>query len=74
MNRHDPDAVPSYILAPREISDEEYERIARRWRWAIKSQGTALRILNEDGSKGAWFGRRPPWWKRAYYRVRGWLA
>lgn len=77
---HEPDdharrVQPGWILTvPRALTDEEYVRIARRWLWAMRAQGYALRIINQDGSHGGWFGRRPPWWKRAYYRVRRWLA
>lgn len=77
---HEPDeharlVQPGGILTmPRALSDEEYERIARRWRWAIKADGNAQRIINADGTYGRWTGRRPPWWKRAYYQVRRWLA
>lgn len=76
MNEHDRDAAPQPIrfIPPRAITDEEYERIARRWRWALKAEGNALRLINPDGSKGRWLGWRPPWWKRAYYRLRRWLA
>lgn len=76
MNNHEPNAVPRPIrfISPRALTDEEFERIARRWHCALKAQGNALRIINPDDSKGGWFGRRPPWWKRAYFRLRGWLA
>lgn len=68
-------AQPGGIITfHRQLTDEEHERIAHRWRWAIKEQGAALRILNDDGTGGRWSGPRPPWWKRAYYRVRGLLA
>lgn len=75
-NRHDPDAVPAPIVSfPRhQLSEDEWRRFERRWRWAVKEHGNALRILNSDGSHGRWLGRRPPWWKRAYYRVRRWMA
>lgn len=74
-NRHDPNAEPAGILSfRRELTDEEFQRFERRWRWSVKEQGNALRILNPDGSNGRWLGRRPPWWKRAYFRVRRWLA
>lgn len=74
-NRHDSNAEPASILSfPRELTDEEFQRFERRWRWSIKEQGNALRILNADGSNGRWLGRRPPWWKRAYFRLRRWLA
>lgn len=68
-------AQPSGIIStPRTISEDEYRRIERRWRAAIKARGNALEILNPDGSHAGWFGRRPVWWKRAYYRLRMWLA
>lgn len=73
-NRYDPNAVPGIVDFSGELTDEEFQRIERRWRAAIKSQGSALRIINPDGSHGGWFGRRPPWWKRAYYQVRRWLS
>lgn len=62
------------IVVPAALSDEEFQQFERRWRWTVKEQGNALRILNSDGTNGPWSGRRPPWWKRAYYRVRRWLA
>lgn len=76
MNRHDPDAVPQPISfdQPINFTEEEFLRLERRWRWALKEQGNALRIINTDGSHSRWSGRRPPWWKRAYYRVRRWLV
>ena len=73
-NRYDPNAVPSIIDFSGELTDEEFERIERRWRWALQKQGTAMRVLNDDGSHEGWFGHRPPWWKRAYFQVRRWLA
>jgi len=62
------------ICIPGTITDEDFARLEHRWRWAVKEQGNALRVLNDDGTHGRWLGRRPPSWKRAYYRVRRWLA
>ncbi|NUR80784.1 MAG: hypothetical protein HOQ21_10110 [Dermatophilaceae bacterium] len=69
-----PEPRPVDLSQPVEISEQEMQQLERRWRWAIKAQGNALRIVNPDGSNGGWLGRRPRWWRRAYYRVRGWLA
>jgi hypothetical protein len=76
MSKPDPDAVPQPIRFDQDVrlTEEEFLRLERRWRWAVKEQGNALRIINPDGSYGGWFGRRPPWWKRAHYRLRMWLA
>lgn len=68
-------AQPAGIIRfHRQLTDDEFREFERRWRWSVKAQGTALRIINEDGGNGPWFGRRPPWWKRAYYRARRWQA
>ncbi|MFJ5984333.1 hypothetical protein [Lentzea sp. NPDC092896] len=70
---HEPDAHarlvrPGRILAvPRALSEAEYESIARRWRAEHAGTRNAHRVKL--------LGRHPwPWWKRAYFHVRRWLA
>jgi hypothetical protein len=68
MSRHDRDAVPQPIRFDRPVTltDEEFQRLERRW---LKRHG------NAGAHKVKLLGRHPwPWWKRAYYRARRWLA
>lgn len=67
-NRHDPNAVPSGILSfHRKLTDEEFQRFEQRWRKKYGGTANAHRVKL--------LGRHPwPWWKRAYYRARRWLA
>jgi hypothetical protein len=77
MTRRDPHAVPGGIVGiPRELSEEEWCRFERRWRWAMKADGNTLYLLNEDGTRTR-LGAKPTWRqriRRAYYRMRRWLA
>lgn len=64
---------PILLDRPFDTSSPEYQRMARRWPWALKLAGNSYDVLNPDGTVLS-RGRRPVWWKRAYYRVRMWLA
>jgi hypothetical protein len=65
--------VPSGIIRfSRPLTDDEYQRLERAWR---ENYGNAngphrVRVLVDDGPSS----RPVSWWKRAYFRVRGWLA
>jgi len=70
---HEPDAharrvQPGRLLTvPRRLSEAELERLARRWlaRYGGKTRAHRVKLLD----------RHPwPWWKRAYYRARRWMA
>ena len=67
-NEHARLVRPGRLLAVRRpLSDEEFERIARRWR---KKHGGA-----HGAHQVKLLGRHPwPWWKRAYYRASNFLA
>lgn len=55
------------LTVPRMLSEAELERIARRW--TEEHGGT------HNAHQTRYLGRHPwPWWKRAYYRVRRWMA
>ena len=70
---HEPDeharqVKPGWILSiPRALTDEEYERIASRWR--------AEHAGGLNAHRTTYLGRHPlPWRKRVYFRIRRWLA
>ena len=68
-NRHDPDAVPGGIIniAIGKLTDEDFRKLERRW---LKKHGGT-----RNAHRVKLLGRHPwPWWKRAYYQVRRWLA
>lgn len=50
------------------------KRFIRKLPWAIKLGGTRVALLDDKGEVERWYGRRPVFWKRAYYRARMWLA
>jgi len=65
---HDRNAKPSGIIrVPRKLSDEEFERFRAAWQAANEGANTAHKVTYLGDT-------RLPWWKRAYYRARRWLA
>lgn len=55
------------LLGPAPLADEERDALIRRWLEAHSGTRNAHRVK--------YLGRHPlPWWKRAYYQVRRWLA
>lgn len=67
--------VPQLLtFAEVDTTSPAYQRWLRRFPWAAKIAGTRVGLLGDDGRVRHWYGHRPAWWKRCYYRLRMWLA
>ena len=63
--------LPGRIIIPKvQLTDRQYRRFKRRFDLARQ---LPMRQLHEDGTSTR-VGRRLPWWRYAWIRVRMWLA
>lgn len=61
---------------PIDTTSRAYRRMTRRLALGVRAYGNELYLLNEDGTRTR-LGPPPPWRqrvRRAYYRLRMWLA